>query len=146
MSKSSLCGAHTRMSRVVIVLACAYTVYTVCSDGRAFMLQYCCVFTLSAPHPAHILKLLAVHSCKSYWFSSSSFLGRSIPVQDNACEHAAENQGTSPLMSFFFRVSREKEKKRKKGTNWLLTLRGVAEHQICCFSMETLPLMVSLAC
>lgn len=65
------------------------------------------LFTLSALIlQTRTLKLLVVHSCKRYWFPPSSLLRGSIPVQDNACEHAAENQGTSPLMSFFLsRVS-----------------------------------------
>lgn len=51
---------------------------------------------------AHLLKLLVVHSCKSYRFSSSSFLRGSIRVQDNACEHTAEIREQGPSYPFFF--------------------------------------------
>lgn len=88
-------GTHTWVSILVMWVCTLY--------GCVCILQLCVLpfWPLSCRH-THILKLLVVHSCKSYWFSSSSFLGGSIPVQDNACEHAAENQGTSPFDVFLF--------------------------------------------
>lgn len=93
---------HTCVS-MLVMWVCAYILYppSVCLG-----VWICsCPFYPFGPSPSgiHILKLLVVHSCKSYWFSSSSFLAGSIPVQDNACEHAAENQGTSPFDDFSFR-------------------------------------------
>lgn len=88
----------------VCVLVCVH----ICSATVLCILP---LWPLSCAHAhTHTLKLLVVHSCKSYWFSTSSFLGGSIPVQHNACEHAAENQGTSPFDVFLFPEFQEKKK------------------------------------
>lgn len=82
-----------------------------CVGSCTFAILLC--FTLSAlilhTHTHTFWNSLMCIHVKAIDFSFSSFLTGSIPVQDNACEHTAENQGTSPLMSFFSWVSQEKK-------------------------------------